>query len=509
MPTAQIEQLFKLINSLQKAEKRHFKLYVNKLDSDKNPLFIRLFDYLDSRSSLDEKKLAKRFGDIKPADFLNLKRNLYTQILKSLRQLHSRHDLDIKIREQIDYAKILYGKGLYLQAIKILDKAASLAAKGRQEITLLEILEFEKLIESRHITRSRNVKNKVENLISQSNKYHTSIARTSGISNLSLMTQGLYIKMGIVKNDKEHFLVESYFKSNLPAVLSKNPGFYEEVLLHQSYVWYHYMLLNHEESLSHAIQWVDAFDRYPDMQELDPDLYMRGMHYIMANNFYLKNKDDFKSWHTRFKKFTKQSQSQFNETSKLLCFSYGSNASINELLLFERYDKTAALQKQIFKDMEYFELQIDSHRVKMFHYKFAWLKIALGKNQEALDHLNYIIQTKKGHLRQDLVCYARLLNLIANFHLKNYVLVNNLSPAVRRAFDLENEMNSTISLILTTVNKKPTDNNYNATVEKLAIKVEKTLTDRFSKRIFNYFDFYLWSKSLMENSTMSEIYPSE
>ena len=509
MSTAQNDQLFKLIKSLQKAEKRHFKLYVNKLESDKSPLSIKLFDFLDTAKSLDEKKLSKRFESLKSADFLNLKRNLYSQILKSLRLLHSRHDKDIKIREQIDYAKILYGKGLYLQSLKILDRVVPLAVESKQEIILLEILEFEKLIESRHITRSRNVKNKVENLISLSNKYHTTIARTSGISNLSLMTQGLYIKMGIVKNDKEHFLVESYFKSNLPSVLSKNPGFYEEVLLHQSYVWYHYMLLNYEESLSHSIHWIDVFDRNPEMQLRDPDLYMRGMHYVLANNFYLKNKEDFKGWHKRFKKFIESNQKNFNETSKLLCFTYGGNAKINELLLFERYDKTSTLEKTLFLEMKNFELQIDSHRVKMFHYKFAWLKIALGKHQEAIDHLNYIIQTKKGHLRQDLVCYGKLLHLIANFHLKNYALVNNLSPSVRRAFDLENEMNSTISLIITLLNKKPSDNNYDITVDKLAKKVEKTLTDKYSKRIFNYFDFYLWSKSLIEKSTMSEIYPAE
>ena len=508
MPIAQNEQLFKLIKSLQKAEKRHFKLFLNKLESEKSPLLLRLFDFLDLSRSLDEKKLTKKFADLKSSDFINIKRNLYGLILKSLRQLHSRHDLDIKIREQIDYAKILYGKGLYLQSLKILDRVVPLAVESRQEIILLEILEFEKLIESRHITRSRNVKNKVENLISLSNKYHTSIARTSGISNLSLMTQGLYIKMGIVKNDKEHFLVESYFKSNLPRVLSKNPGFYEEVLLHQSYVWYHYMLLNNEESLSHAIQWVDVFDRNPEMQMMDPDLYMRGMHYVLTNNFYLKNKDDFKGWLSRFKKFNESNQHKFNETSKLLCFTYGSNAKINELLLLERYDQTSRLEKEIFEEIKKFELQIDSHRVMMIHYKFAWLKIAIGKYQEAIDHLNFIIQRKKGQLRKDLICFAKLLNLIANFHLKNFALVNNLAPGVRRAFDLENEMNSAISLIITMLNKTPSDNNYVTTIDKLLIKMEKTLTDKYSKRIFNYFDFHLWSRSLKEKSTMAEIYPT-
>ncbi len=507
MPIAQNEQLFKLIQSLEKAEKRHFKLYVNRLDSNKNVMFIKLFDLLEKSKTLDEEKIKKSFPKIKTSDFVNLKRHLYSQILKSLRLLHSRHDVDIQIREQIDYAKILYGKGLYLQSLKLLDRVTPLAKASNQEIILLEILEFQKLIESRHITRSRTIKNKVEDLIFLSTRSNVTISRTSEISNLSLMIQGLYIKMGFVKNDKEHFLVDSYFNSNLPKRLSKNPGFYEEVLLHQSYVWFYYMTLDFENSLDKAIQWVDVFDRYPNMQLKDPDLYLRGMHYVLTNNYYLNNIDDFEAWKKRYFKFTETHMSKFNETTKLLNFIYGNNIKINELLLKKDFDKIKQLEKEIFTEMRSFQLQIDSHRVKMFHYKFAWLKIAVGNYQSAIDHLNFILQPKKGQLRSDLICYARLLNLIANFHLKNYVLVANLIPNVKREFEKQGEANKVLMLILSLLNKKHSDHNFKTFTENLLSKLEKVKTHSFDKRIFNYFDFYLWVKSIAENSKMSEVYP--
>jgi len=507
MPIAQNEQLFKLIQSLEKAEKRHFKLYVNRLDSNKNVMFIKLFDILEKSKSLDEQKIKKSFPKIKSSDFTNLKRHLYSQILKSLRLLHSRHDIDIQIREQIDYAKILYGKSLYLQSLKLLDRIIPLAKDSNQEILLLEILEFEKLIESRHITRSRNIKDKVEGLITLSTRSNVTISRTSEISNLSLMIQGLYIKMGFVKNDKERFLVESYFKSNIPSVLSKNPGFYEEILLHQSYVWFHYMTLEYELSLERAIQWVDVFDNNPIMQKKDPDLYLRGMHYVLTNNFYLNNKEDFSAWKKRYFKFIKNNEETFNETTKLLNFIYGNNIKINELILKRKFQETNKLEKEIFEEMKEFSLQIDSHRVKMFHYKFAWLKIAIGDFQSAIDHLNYILQPKKGHLRKDLICYAKILNLIANFHLKNYVLVQNLIPAVKRTIEKQGEQSGALSMILTMLNKKQSDDSFNAFVDKLLKKLEKIKSYGFDKRIFNYFDFFLWAQSLSEGSKMSEIYP--
>lgn len=507
MPIAQNEQLFKLIQSLEKAEKRHFKLYVNRLDSNKNVMFLKLFDLLEKSKKLDEEKIKKSFPKIKSSDFINLKRHLYSQILKSLRMLHSRHDIDIQIREQIDYAKILYGKGLYLQSLKLLDRVTPLAKASNQEIILLEILEFQKLIESRHITRSRTIKNKVEDLIYLSTRSNVTISRTSEIANLSLMIQGLYIKMGFVKNDKERFLVESYFKSNLPARLSKNPGFYEEVLLHQSYVWFHYMTLDFENSLERAIQWVDVFDKNTNMQLKDPDLYLRGMHYVLTNNYYLNNLTDFKAWKKRYFKFTEIHMDKFNETTKLLNFIYGNNIKINELLLTQKFNKINQLEKELFTEMKAFQLQMDSHRIKMFHYKFAWLKIAIGDFQSAIDHLNYILQPKKGHLRSDLICYAKILNLIANFHLHNYVLVANLIPGVKRSIEKQGEENKVLMMVLSLLNKKHSDHNFQTFTDNLLKKLEKVKTHSFDKRIFNYFDFYLWVKSISENSKMSEIYP--
>jgi hypothetical protein len=57
-----------------------------------------------------------------------------------------------QIREQIDFAAILYNKA-YKQSLKILDKTKIIALEN-DEYMAFEIVEFEKLIESQYITRS-------------------------------------------------------------------------------------------------------------------------------------------------------------------------------------------------------------------------------------------------------------------------------------------------------------------------------------------------------------------
>jgi len=112
--------------------------------------------------------------------------------------VHSRKDTEILVRESLDFAKILYGKGFYLQSLKIIDKIKPVAKEAQKTLLFFEILEFQKLIESRHITRSRKVENKVERIIDQTDKLKEIISSTSEFLNLSLRIQGLYIKFGYV-----------------------------------------------------------------------------------------------------------------------------------------------------------------------------------------------------------------------------------------------------------------------------------------------------------------------
>ena len=49
MPTTNKDPLFRLIKSLSKPEKRHFRLYVNRTMGDQERKFIVLFDLLDKK----------------------------------------------------------------------------------------------------------------------------------------------------------------------------------------------------------------------------------------------------------------------------------------------------------------------------------------------------------------------------------------------------------------------------------------------------------------------------
>ncbi len=83
MPNRSTDTLFQLIHSLQKSEKRNFKLYVTRNSSGEDLKIIQLFDALDKMQEYDEAALLKN-PSIKKTQLSNLKAHLYKQIRSAL-----------------------------------------------------------------------------------------------------------------------------------------------------------------------------------------------------------------------------------------------------------------------------------------------------------------------------------------------------------------------------------------------------------------------------------------
>ena len=147
MPNRSTDALFQLVKSLEKSEKRNFKLYVKRNSSSENLKTIQLFDALDKMSDYDERLMLQKNKSISKQQLSNIKAHLYKQILSSLRIIRDENNIDIQLHEQMDHARILYNKGLYLQSLKVLERLKDMARSYNQITYLQQALFFEKKIE--------------------------------------------------------------------------------------------------------------------------------------------------------------------------------------------------------------------------------------------------------------------------------------------------------------------------------------------------------------------------
>ncbi len=133
--------LFDLIKSLNKSEKRYIQLNaVHAGDKD----YMKLFAVIDKQNDYDEgiikKKLSKeRFIKRLPA----VKNYLYEFIMKSLASYYADLSADSRIRHFLNYSEILFDKKLFGQSIKALSKAKKIALKYNKNISYYDILQAE------------------------------------------------------------------------------------------------------------------------------------------------------------------------------------------------------------------------------------------------------------------------------------------------------------------------------------------------------------------------------
>ena len=154
MPNKQNDPLLQLINSLQKAEKRNFKLFSNRNSGTNSLKVVQLFDVLDKTPLLNDESVLKKCGLVNKNQLANLKAHLYRQILASLRIIKANESIEIDMHEQLDNARILYNKGLLGQSLKLLDRLKEQAKDFHQDAITAQVISLEKKIETLHITRS-------------------------------------------------------------------------------------------------------------------------------------------------------------------------------------------------------------------------------------------------------------------------------------------------------------------------------------------------------------------
>ena len=504
MPNSNIDPLFLLIKSLTGAEKRHFKLYTQRNPSNTKAKFVQLFALLDAAKVYNEEVLLKKITAISRQQLPNIKAHLYGELLIALRLLHSEKNTDIQIRDQIDFARILYNRGLILQALKTLEKAKITAKANSHFILTQDILQFEKDIESRHITRS--LKGTAGRLVSETDFVLKQINEVTHLSNIALNMYELYLENGHVKDENQSLEIQQIFKENIKGINEMQIGFFGKAYLHQSFCWYYIIQLDLARYYRHAQKWVKLFADHPEAKKDDPFLYIKAMHNLLNALFITGNHKRLKDELWVFEEFYKTAK-EFNQNLEIQTFVYLYTAKINMYFLEGTFEEGLALVPVIDKKLKEYAQYIDIHRALVFYYKIASLYFGSGKNEEAIHYLNRIINLKVGQLRTDIQCFARLLHLIAHYELGNIDLVEYLIKSVYRFLAKMENLDAVLSEVFTflKISLSSPPKNLKAAFMLLKEKLDKTANDKYNRRSYQYLDILSWLQSKIENEPVQTI----
>lgn len=503
MAELQKDFLFVLIKSLTTSEKRQFKLYVNRLGINVDAKFLLLFSELDKMKEYDEHIITEKKISTKQ-QLSNLKAHLYKQILVSLRMNPSHQNYRIQLREQLDFANILYQKGLYKQALKILDKTKQSALELDEKSIASEIIDLEKVIESQFITRS--IEGRADELIKQSTEISRQNHYATELSNLSLKLYSEMLTHGYVKNDMDREKVLNLFHEQIQNIKLEKLNFTEKLWYFKAHVWKNQLLQDYKYTLKYAHQWVDLFHKNPEMIISHPVWYIKGNTYLLKILFLYGNIDILEEHFEHFNTMVSSQNFVQNENLQALIFLTHYNTLMNIHFVKGEFFTGTKLIPEIELKMERLRERIDEHHFMILYLKMAAMFFGSKMFEKSIEYSMKVVECK-GNVQEDLLFHTRILILMAKFESGND---EDYDEFINSTLKFARKMKKPEAFHFESIQFFKNINNLVLNKQEKAFKAFDEVLEDFSRneyyrRSLLYIDIHGWVKSKVKNVDVIEI----
>lgn len=497
------ENVFDLVKSMSKAEKRNFKLYATRLAGNEQAKFIVLFDHLDSVDEYDEGKVLEKCP-ITKQQLPNMKAHLYKQILVSIRLLSVNHSIPMQLREQLDFARILYDKGLYRQSTKILEKVHAQAEQMHQHTILLDIIHFEKQIET--INVAKDMGSKAEALAAQVDAVNGNIDVMNHLSTTALQLYSLHQKLGYARSQKDKDLITSYFWSKLDLFANKKMSFMEQLYYYEAMAWYYYIKHNFVMSYKYACRWVALFDREPRMKEILYDSFLKGFSRLLEGLYMMRKYHKFVDRLDQFGDVC-ELVAELNDNAVMLSRQTLLENRMNRHFLEGSFDEGVLVVRDVDAYVGKFSRQISQNNKMLLYYKAACLFFGNGNYSKCMEYLSKVTSTRDPQIRRDLQCYAKILLLICSYELG---LDHNMEYQIRSVYSFlvkMNDMHEVQKEMLSFLKRLNTiyESDLGGELRKLYERLKTLESHPYERRSFYYLDVISWLESKITGASVGEI----
>ena len=162
---------------------------------------------------------------------------------------------------------------------------------------------------------------------------------------------------------------------------------------------------------------------------------------------------------------------------------------------------------EVLDQLELYKRKIDEHHIMVFYYKIASMYFGNSNYEKCIFYLEKIIKNKELKMREDLLCFSRILNLVAHYEAG---LDQNLEALIRSTYKFlikMNELHIVQRKIITFL--RGLSNIYPHDLKNAFIKLHNELktyeNHPYEKRAFMFLDIISWLESNIENVSVNSI----
>jgi len=499
--------LFELIKSLSKSEKRYFKLFSSRHTIGEENGYLKLFDFIDRMDTYQEDLIFIHFEGLALLNKFSItKARLYNNILRSLDSFNANSSQDAQLFRSIHCADILYDKGLYKQCEKLLNSAEKQAKKNERFNLLLEIKQKQKkLIENElytHINATQITKMFEEEkaIINEIEVFHK-------LWNVkSLLFQEINHN-GSVRNEQDTLKLKELV-DQIAVIDVRNYSSKSKYLFDHIHSAYYFSVNDMECSYHHLNANRILLEDNKTAFKNRPNLYFSVLTNIIYVSTRLKKYEEAQAYLYALKKMSFEGKNQ--KTLDLDIKYFSSSASLELFLYSEKgeYEKAINMVPHIEDAYRLYGEHINSLRKAYIDFKVGVIYLSLGEYSKALGWINKVLNEDKIDQKQDIFCFAQLINLILHFELDNDRFLPYAINSTKRYLKNRNRIYAFEGVFLKLITRMSKSKGF-FDLEEILMPVEKELAtlkqDPKEQVVFEYFDFHTWVQSKLKRKPFEEI----
>lgn len=410
------EELFVLIKSLSKSEKRYFKLY--SMHNNSNANYVKLFDAIEEQDGYDEFSIKHKYKGEAFVKQLHVTKNyLRTMILASLRNYHVEISKDAVLKDYLRNVEILFNKELYQLCSNELKKAEAIAEKYELYTGKLEVLSWRRKLkqakEPSNYSAFYEIVNEQEATIS---------VLQNGVEHWKQMILETWETMGSNPPDKKN-------KPNPQKALTLQ----SQVLQHNTAYIRYLRKGKRNNSEKELLGLIKLLESNPERLLEEPVAYVSTINNLVSYMIFSKKDDKALIQINKAKSAYEQLKLTSDKKSLLKQILRTYNLEL------EIYRSKKQIDTNGFEFIRNTEAFIDNNQNKMpkdyllsFWFQLAHIYYTHKKHDSSLHFVNSILNNKFGDIRYDLQVQVRMLNLLIHFQQENYFVLRYFVDSTRR-----------------------------------------------------------------------------
>ncbi len=502
------DSLHRLIQSLTKQEKRHFKIFAARHTIGEQNNYVLLFDAIEKMKVYDGDVLLKKFkGESSLNNFSITKSRLYETILRSLDVFHHNSSVDDQLWKELHYTEILYKKTLYDQCAKRLRSARKLAEKYEKHAVLVQIHQLEKSLAEKD-SYSGMSDESIFNVLKEDRKIAEDIRVYNELWNvksrlfLLLNTKGR--ARGSEQLDEFRHLIDASLKDQAPEKLSVNARF----LYHHTYSAYYFAITDAENCRIHLAANVALIEANTEIFRDEPNVYfgvLTNLIYVCSRlKLYKEVLENLK----KLRSLPEKLDTARNEDLEIKLFSSAYSLELTLYNSIGHFDQAMALVPKIEEGLARFEGRLSKLREAHFIISVAVAYYGAGKFQLALKWATRLLNDSEIGENEWIYAVAQVFGLILHIELNHLDVLPYVGRSVQRYLKTRNRSYQFENVFLKfaeKISKAEDVKTIHPLYEELYEHLKKLDEDEFEKTAFEYFDFPAWAESKAKNISFREI----